>query len=58
MPELTVEEATGILRNRGYDIEEQTIFLMNQKAYRVNGVYRFGDWLIQEGAGTPPDPAA
>ena len=46
MTELTVEEAIGILRERGCDIEEQTILLMNQKAYRVNGVYRFGDWLI------------
>ena len=45
---MTLDQAIQILRSQGYSIEEQTIFLWNRKAYRVDGVYRFGDWLVRE----------
>ena len=45
---MTVDQAIQILRSQGHSIEEQNIFLWNRKAYRVDGVYRFGDWLVRE----------
>jgi hypothetical protein len=45
---MTIEEAIRLLRRLGYQIDEESIFLMNQKAYRVNGNYRFADWILRE----------
>jgi hypothetical protein len=44
----TLEEALDILRSRGYDIDDENLYGHREAVYRVNGVYRSAEWIIQK----------